>query len=107
SLVFTEIECLAPPVINPGKHDGPAVSHSKLIANKRRYSAWIESVLMVKKIPRVERRVAQELKRAAVHQCATRFGDHIGEASRAVPDLRGHHSRTGLHFLNGIHVEIG
>jgi len=42
-----------------------------------------------------------------MHQLAARLGDHVGETCRAVPDFRGQHARTRLHFLNGIDVEIG
>ncbi len=42
-----------------------------------------------------------------MHLVGPGLGDDVGEARGSVPHLCRDHSRTGLHFLDGVHIEIG
>src|SRR5882762_9294614 len=61
---------------------------------------------MIEEVSCVQRRVTQKLNRAAVNEIRPRLRHHIRKTRCPVPDLRRHHARTRLHFLNRIHVEI-
>ena len=69
--------------------------------------AFVGDAFVIEIIARIEGGIADEFEEAAVHLVGAGLGDDIGEAGGAVTDLRRHHSGTGLHFLNGVHVEIG
>ena len=107
ALVLAEIESAVAAVVNFGKHHRAAVGKSEFVAHKWRNAALVSNALVIEIIARVEGGIAGEFEEAAVHLVGAGLGDHVGEAGGAVPDLRRHHAGTGLHFLDGVHVEIG
>ena len=106
SLILREIKCFASAVINMWQKKRPAVGHSKFVARKRRNPPPFHGTLVIEIIARIKRRVADKFKRAAVHIVCPRLRKDIVESSRSMPDLRRHHARTRLHFLNRVHVEV-
>jgi len=61
---------------------------------------------MIEEIARVECRIADKFKSAAVHFIRPGLCDYIVETSRPVSDFWGHHSRTRLHLVNGINIKV-
>ena len=62
---------------------------------------------MIEEISGIESGVADEFEGAAMDLVGAGFCDDVGEAGRAVADLSRHYAAAGLHFLNGVDVEIG
>ena len=88
------------------EHDRAADSDAKFVAGEGRNSPLVEIAFVIEEISGVERGVADEFEGAAVDLVGAGFRDDVGEAGRAMADLRGHHAAAGLHFLNGIDVEV-
>ena len=107
ALILAEIICFAAAVVDLWQHHRAAVGHAEFVARKWRNAPRVQVVAVIKKITRIERRVAHEFECAAVHLLRAGFGNHVVEAGGSVPDLRRHHAGAGLHFLNRVHVEIG
>src|SRR5258708_1809596 len=55
ALILAEIKCLPTAIVNAGKHERSAIGSSKLVANKWRDAAWVESILMVEEISSIKR----------------------------------------------------
>ena len=70
SLIFREIKCLAPAIVNMRNEDRTAVGDSEFIARERRKAPRVQIVLVVKEISRVECRIAHKLKQTSVHLIA-------------------------------------
>ena len=94
-------------VIDVWKHERAAIGKAKFIADKRRDPAPLRNAFVVKVISRVESGIADKFEKTAVHLVIPGFRHDIGVARRPMADLRRHHSRTRLHFLNGVNIEIG
>src|SRR6266850_3248044 len=107
ALILREIKCFASAIINSREDDGTAVGDAEFIARKRRETASVQIALVVKKIPRVEGRIADKFEEAAVDLIAAGFRNHVRESGGAVTRVRRHHARVGLHFLDGVDVEVG
>ena len=107
ALVLAEIESAVAAVIEVGKHDRAAVGEAEFVADKGRDAAFVGDALVIKKIGGIKGGVAGKFKETAMDLVSAGLGDHVGETGRAVSDLRRYHSRTRLHFLDGVHVEVG
>ena len=92
--------------VDSGKHDRPADRPAKLVADECRNAAVVRADV-VEVVACVERCIAEEFKHAAVNCVRAGPRDHVGVTGRAVPDLGQHDAGTGLHFLNGVDVEVG
>jgi len=90
ALIFAEEKSLVASVINMRDRDGTANGDAKLVAREGRDAAGIHRGSVVEKIARVERGVAQKFERAAMNKIGAGFCDNVGEARRAVADLRGY-----------------
>jgi len=62
---------------------------------------------VVKEISRVEGGIADKFEQAAVDLIAAGPRDHVRESRGAVTRVRGHDAGIGLHFLDGVDVEVG
>ena len=62
---------------------------------------------IVEVIPRIEGGVADKLKHTAMHSVRAGAGDDIGVTGGAVANLGRHHAGAGLHFLDGVDIEVG
>jgi len=63
---------------------------------------------IVEVIPRIEGGVADKLKHTAMHSVRAGAGDDIGCNWRPPwPISAGHHAGAGLHFLDGVDIEVG
>ena len=107
ALILREIKCLAAAIVDARKEDRAAVGHAELIACKRRETPSVQIALVVKEISRVEGRIADKFEQAAVDLIAAGPRDHVRESRGAVTGVRGHDAGIGLHFLDGIDVEVG
>ena len=107
ALILAEIKRAVTPIVNFRQNHRAANGEPKFIAHKRRNPRFVGHALVIEEISRVECGIAQKLKNAAVHFVASRARDHVGVARGAMTDFRRHHAGTGLHFLNGVDVEIG
>ena len=107
ALILREIKCLAAAIVNSRKDDRAAVGHAEFIAGKRRETPSVYIALAVKEISRVEGGIANKFEQAPMHLIAAGLGDHVGESGSAVTGVRRHDARAGLHFLDGIDVEVG
>src|SRR6185369_7222626 len=107
TLVLSEIKSTAAAVVDLWKHHRAAVSKPEFIADKRRNASFVRHTFVIKIVARIEGGITREFEETAVDLVGAGFGHNVSEARGALTDLGLHHARTGLYFLDGIHVEIG
>src|SRR5216684_7061179 len=107
ALIFREIKCYPSDIIDSREDDRPAVGDTEFIAGKRWETASVQIALVVKIISRVEGRIADKLEEAAMDLIAAGFRDHVRKSGGAVTRVRRHDAGVGLHFLDGVDVEVG
>ena len=107
ALILKEEKSFVVAVVELGQHKRAADGAAKFIAGKRRNAAGVHTVAVVKEIASVERGIADEFEQAAVIVIGSGLGDDVGETGGAFADFGRHDAGTGLHFLDGVHIEVG
>jgi len=106
-LVLAKIKGSVAPVIEVRNHDWTAIGKSKFVSRKWRNAPLPGRIFVIKIIARIEGGIAHELKKTAMYLVHSRLRHHVRKACGPVSDLCWHQTRTGLYFLNRIHIEIG